>query len=81
MPVILINRSYTNLYALTELSKVQSFSRLTVIEKNLTKMRIKGLEPSLLAKPEPKSGASTNSAISAGNTPNDSTDISQHQII
>ena len=29
------------------------------------KMRIKGLEPSLLAKPEPKSGASTNSAISA----------------
>ena len=30
-------------------------------------MRIKGLEPSLLAKPEPKSGASTNSAISADN--------------
>jgi hypothetical protein len=30
-------------------------------------VRIKGIEPSLLAKPEPKSGASTNSAISAGN--------------
>jgi hypothetical protein len=28
-------------------------------------MRMKGLEPSLLAKPEPKSGASTNSATSA----------------
>jgi hypothetical protein len=36
-------------------------------------MRIKGLEPSLLAKPEPKSGASTNSAISAGNVSNHST--------
>jgi XTP/dITP diphosphohydrolase len=30
-------------------------------------VRIKGIEPSLLAKPEPKSGASTNSAISAYN--------------
>jgi hypothetical protein len=28
-------------------------------------MRIKGLEPSLLSEPEPKSGASANSAISA----------------
>ncbi len=40
-------------------------------------MRIKGLEPSLLAKPEPKSGASTNSAISAGNICHYSTSIRQ----
>jgi hypothetical protein len=39
-------------------------------DRKIFKMRIKGLEPSLLAKPEPKSGASTNSAISAGNVPN-----------
>lgn len=33
--------------------------------KALSVMRIKGLEPSLLSEPEPKSGASANFAISA----------------
>lgn len=44
-------------------------------------MRMKGLEPSLLTKPEPKSGASTNSAISAHNIDYYSTDNSQNQIL
>ncbi len=47
---------------------------------DLSRMRIKGLEPSLLAKPEPKSGASTNSAISAGNVCHYNTSIEQSKI-